>query len=212
MATVPFDINALPSNSNSSKEANAREKLKPIINKDDVVVGKKSLGTKLKEAFISEEAKDVKSYIFMDVVIPTIKNTILDIIEMAFFGNVKNRRRSRDSYSSYDRVSYSSYYKSDRDRRRDIYDERPSRPFRDEKLDYKNIVLRNRRDAEEVVSEMIKRIEEYNQASIADLFDLIDVSSSYVDNNWGWTDPRDIGIRRVSSGYLIDVADARYLD
>ena len=63
-----------------------------------------------------------------------------------------------------------------------------------------------------MVNRLRERIDEYEQATVADLFDLIDVSSNYVDNNWGWADPHDIGIRRVSSGYLIDVAEARHLD
>lgn len=213
MATVPFDINSLPSNSKMSKDIskNDREKIDPVVKKEDVIVGKKSLGRKLKETFISEDSKDVKSYVFLDVIVPTIKNTILDILEMVFFGGTTRRGYSR-SYA--DRVSYSSYYKSEYNGRRSTLNRDSDRSLRrsDDKIDYRNIILKNRRDAEEVVNELIRRIDEYKQATIADLFDLIDVTSSYVDNNWGWTDPRDIGIRRVSAGYLIDVSEARYLD
>lgn len=200
-----------PNSHKYKEEKKEKERLKPIV-KDGVVSTKKSALKKMTEKFIEDDAKDIKDYILLDIVVPGIKNTILDIIQMAFFGEVsrdrRNRydsdRRRRDS----SRVSYSSYYRGssyDSSRRRDRrYDS-------DDSVDYKNIVLRERRDAEDVISKMRERIEEYGSASIADLFDLIDVTSSYTDNNWGWTDDRDIGIRRVTDGYLIDVAEAKCL-
>lgn len=225
MAKQPLDIGSLKPNSHAYKEGikndqtketsgSEREKLNPIVKKDGVVSTKKPLGQKLTEMFISDDAQDVKTYVFMDVLVPTIKNTILDVIEMILFGSTSGRSRNRPSRDK-ERVSYSAYYKSEYNGRRGSSRDRrdDDREYRqNEKVDYRNIILRDRRDAEEVVNEMKRRIDEYNQATIADLFDLIDVTSNYVDNNWGWTDERDIGIRRVSAGYLIDVAEARYLD
>ena len=79
-------------------------------------------------------------------------------------------------------------------------------------MDFRNIVLRQRDDAERLIEEMRRRIRNNDSASVADLLDLIDIPGRYTDNNWGWDDERDIGIRRVSSGYLIDVAEPKYLD
>lgn len=218
-----IDIDQLKPNSHAYKEGlkrrdsvevvdNGRPKLAPAVKKESIVATKKTLGQKFKEAFISDDTKDVKSYIWGDVIIPTIKNTILDVGEMILFGSTSGRRdRSRRDR---DRVPYSSYYKSDHNERRRERDRRDDddRYRENDKVDYRNIILRDRRDAEDVVNKLRERIEEYEQATVADLFDLIDVSSNYVDNNWGWADPHDIGIRRVSSGYLIDVAEARHLD
>lgn len=222
MAKQPLDIDSLKPNSHAYKDGlkkgegkestgSDREKLPPVVKKGGVVSTKKPLGQKLTEAFISDDAQDVKSYVVLDVIIPTIKNTILDVIEMMLFGSTSSRSSRR---STKDRVLYSSYYKSEYNgRRTSSHRDRDERQYREnEKVDYRNIVLRDRRDAEDVVNELKRRIEEYQQATIADLFDLIDVTSSYVDNNWGWVDERDIGIRRVSAGYLIDVSEARYLD
>ncbi len=199
--------------SENRMDPTGKEKLQAVVKKDSIVTTKKPLGQKFKEAFISEDTSDVKSYIFLDVIIPTIKNTILDVGEMILFGGTSGRSRRGGYYSEdRDRVSYRAYYKSDgrRPSRRSRREE--ERYEKDDKVDYRNIVLRNRMDAEEVVNELRRRIDQYNQATIADLFDLIDISSNYVDNNWGWSNPNEIGIRRVSSGYLIDVAEAKYLD
>lgn len=215
-----LDINSLEPNSHRYKAEKtaetedgqkSREKISPVVSKNQVVSTKKPLSKRFAETFMSEDAKDVKSWFVMDVLVPGIKNTILDIVSMMFFGetNSKSRRRSRRDRD--DRVNYSSYYgggsRSDRSRRsRDAYYDS------DDRIDFRNIILRERRDAEDVISAMRDRIRSNNGVSVAELLDLIDAPSRYTDNNYGWDDERDIGIRRVSSGFLIDVSEPKYLD
>ena len=195
----------------------SKDELAPVVEKDQVIVSKKSLGAKFADAFISDAAKDLKSYIVWDVIVPGIKDTIMNGLNMVFYGNTSSR--SRRSYNGYsDNTSYRSFYQSDYDGygappRRNA---RPSRRYdRDpygDRIDYRNIIVRDRGSAEEIVNTLRGRIEKYGEATKADLLELIDIPSTSVDNNWGWTDPRNIGIRRVSTGYLIDVADAEFLE
>lgn len=191
--------------------------LAPVVNKEQVIVSKKSLGAKFADAFISDAAKDVKNYILEDVIIPGIKDTIINCMEMIFFGGTSSRSRSRSRSYGSENSNYRSFYMSEYDG----YGAAPKRRNRDgrrtrednysDRIDYRNIIVRDRGSAEEIVSTLRGRIEKYGEATKADLFELIDTPSTYQDNNWGWTDSRDIGIRRVSSGYLIDVADAEFL-
>ena len=193
-----------------------KDELVPVVNKDDVMLSKKPLSSKFADAFISDAAKDVKDYIVMDVIIPGIKDTIINCLEMIFFGNTSGRgRSSRVTRLSSENTSYRAFYQSDYDsygapRRRERRDRYRDDGYSD-RVDYRNIIVRDRGSAEEIVSKLRGRIEKYGEATKSDLFELIDIPSSHVDNNWGWTDPRDIGIRRVTSGYLIDVADAQFL-
>ena len=215
-----LDVNSLEPNSHRYKAEKAaeaedgkknREKISPVVSKGQVVSTKKPLSKRFAETFMTEDTKDVKSWFVLDVLIPGVKNTILDILSMMFFGETNSRSRRRSRRDRDDRVNYNSYYdggsRSDRSRRgRDAhYDS-------DDRIDFRNIILRERRDAEDVVSAMRDRIRSNNGVSIAELLDLIDAPSRYTDNNYGWDDERDIGIRRVSSGYLIDVAEPKYLN
>lgn len=197
-------IEDLKPNSHTYKE---KERLKAAVKKEDIVSTKKSTARKVVDQFIAEDSRRIKEWLFEDIIIPGIKNTILDMLQMMFFKEISprrggDRRRGYDDYSSY--YGRSSRGSSRRDR--DHYDDR------DTKIKYDNIVLRNRDEAERVVDEMKERIRKCDSASVADLYDLLDLTGKYTDNNWGWTDERDIGIRRVSSGFLIDVAEPRYLD
>lgn len=185
-----------------------RKKMRPVVKKSALVSTKKSFGRKMAQAFIGEEVQDLKKYFIVDVLIPGIKNTILDLISMMFF-NESYRGRGRSKDKKY-KTSYSSYYDdkkytSSKSSNRRAYD------YDDDKVDYRDIVLRDRRDAEEIVDNLKERIREYGSASIADLYDLIEMSGKYTDNDWGWDDERDIGVKRVSSGFLIDVAEAKYI-
>lgn len=211
-----IDVSSLEPNSykyraekaNKEIPKNGREKIAPVIDRSKVVSTKKPLGKKISETFMTEDAKDVKTWLLMDVLIPGIKSTILDILSMMFFGETNYRGGSRKSSSS-GRVDYRSKYQSSserttRRRRNERYDS-------DDQVDFRNIIIRNREDAEDIIEEMRKRIRDVNSVSIADLLDLIDVPGRYTDNNWGWDDEMDVGIRRVSSGYLIDVAEPKYI-
>lgn len=220
-----IDVNSLEPNSHKykaekangggKKEPESREKVSPIVKRDQVVSTKKPLGKKFAETFMTEDAKDVKSWLLMDVVIPGVKNTILDILSMMFFGEVDNRRGRGRKRRDDDRRDYSSYYggsSSSRDRRDSRRRRDDSYYDSDDRVDFRNIVLRNRDDAEDLIEEMRRRIKVEGSVSVATLLDLVDVPGRYTDNNWGWDDDRDIGIRRISSGYLIDVAEPKYLD
>lgn len=217
-----INVNSLEPNSHKYKaekgasENNAkksREKISPVVNRDQVISTKKPLSKKLAETFIKTDVKDLKKWLIQDVIMPGLMNGILDTLSMIFFEEVDTRRRDRSRRDRDRRVDYSNYYRSsssDRDsrRRRD----RDDRYDSDDRVDFRNIVLRNREDAENVINAMRNRIRDNGCASVADLLDLIDVAGRYTDNNYGWDDERDIGIRRISSGYLIDVAEPKYLD
>lgn len=191
-----------------------KKKLAPAIKGGGVVSTRKPLSKKFAETFIEEDIGDIKDYIIFDAIIPGIKNLCLDALEMIFFGGTRGRRRRsggrvKDDDEYYD---YTSHYKSaeyKRSRRRDdgSYDH-----DRKDKVDYRNIVLKYSDDAKDVVDQLRGRIKDYGQATVADLFDLVDITGKYTDNNWGWTNQSDIGIARVSNGYLIDVPEAQLLD
>lgn len=193
-----------------------REKITPIVGKDRIVSTKKPLGKKFAETFMNEDVNDVKTWFLMDVLIPGIKNTILDILSMMFFGEYRSRSRNeKKGRSSY--TSYSSYYggRSYVRNDHDYHRRKDDRCDSDDRVDFRNIILKRRDDAENLIEEMRRRIRDTGSVSVGELIDLVgltEICGRYTDNNWGWDDERDIGIRRVSSGYLIDVSEPKYLN
>lgn len=215
---VKLNPESIPSNSYKSKQqpqSSDRKRLKPVVSRDAVVSTKSSAVRRAAGKFFSSDAQEVGSYLVEDRLIPGAKKLALDILSMAFFN--KPYDREYDRYDGRPSYNYSARYRGrtysdDRRRERDRdYDRRgPSRDTR--QTDYQNIVLLDRRGAEDVVNEMYGMIRQFGSVSVADLKDLVGATSEAIDNSWGWEREADIGIRRIPSGFLIDVAPARYLD
>lgn len=198
-------------NSFESKIKKEKEESRAIVKKEDVVIKKKTLGQKFKDAFISSDMSDVSDYILLDIIVPGIQNAIIDTLERIFSsGRSYDRRDRRDS--RYGRTSYTSYYRSDdrdrRKKRRDRYDDDDDR---EPEVDYRRIIVKRREDAEQIVDRLRDEIREYDKTTVASLLESVEYTGDFTDNSWGWTSPSDIGVKRVRDGYLIDVREARYL-
>lgn len=221
MESIKSDISNYAKNP-AGKSAE-RKPLKPVVSKDKVVTEKAPLVERIIGKIASQDTAEAVGYLFDSIVVPGIKNLALDALESFWFGNFNRARdafrRGRGDYYDYGSAYYGSrgYAGRDRGRGRDPRDSYPDdysrgRDDRRETKSYRNIVLRYHDDAEEVVNRMRAQISAYGEVTVFELFSLVDIQGAYTDHNWGWRDPRDIGIRRVSNGYLIDVPEPLYLD
>lgn len=198
-----------PSNSHKSKEKMIKKPEKKVekITSGKVIKQKKSLGRKFAETFLGENIESVSSYIIYDVIIPAAKNMIFDTvnngIEMLLFGQIRGSRTRRDRGRSY--VSYSSYYK-DRDRDRQISLRNRARH------NFDDIILESRGEAEEVLSHLVELIDVYGMASVADLYDLVGVTSNFTDNRYGWDNLSSARVVPVRGGYLLELPRPIVLD
>lgn len=169
---------------------------------------RKNTGRKLTDIFISEDASNVTSYIFMDILVPTIKNAISNIVtdgvDMLLFGNTRGRRDSGTRRSS-EYVSYRSY--SDRDNRRSS-DNYPS----SSRFDYDDICFRTRGDAEHVREQMLDLIDRYGVVTVSDMYDLAGQTAPYTGNRYGWTSLRTAEACRVRDGYILKLPKAMPID
>lgn len=160
-----------------------------------VVTKKKSGITKLADVFIAEDIGNVGSYILTDVIIPTAKKLFVDIItdgaNRIFYGE-SSKRRSR---TSGDYVSYSSF--SDRrDDRRPNSEPRPRNGF-----DYDTIGFETRGDAEAVLQQMDDMIDTFKRVTVADFYDMIDMTAPYTSNKYGWINLSTAEVIRRRDGY-----------
>lgn len=193
-------------NSNKYKEEKAlveKKKVEKVVT-GKVMMKKEGFFSKMFKGFISEDAKDVKSYVFMDVLIPAMKKAISDIvtdgIDIILYGESRGKR----GRSTAERVSYRSYYD-----RNDSY-RRPVANYNT--FAFNNVVLQSRGEGEEVLARMDELIDTYGVASVADLNDLIGISGDYTDNKYGWTNVKAGEVMRVRDGYIIKMPRAVPID
>ncbi len=196
-------------NSNRFKEeqkSKEREKKVEKVVTGKVITRKPSKLRKFTNEFISEDAKNVKSYVFGEVLIPAVKKAISDIvtdgIDMILYGE----SRKGGKRSTADRVSYRNYYDNDHN------SSRYSRAAVSSGYSFDDIILTNRGEAEDVLARMDEIMDTYGLVRVADLNDLIGKTGTYTDNKYGWTNIRNAEIVRVREGYWIKMPRAVPID
>ena len=197
------------SNSHKSKrekEANEEKKIDRVVS-GPVSPRKKSEFRKMADVFISEDATNVKSYIFMDVIVPAIRNLIEDIIVDSTHMIFRGERGGRDRRKN-EKTPYYRSYERERDRDRSSY--RESRTYSG--YDYENYVIPSRDEANEVLCRMDDLMSAYKTVSVADFYELVGVRCNYTDNKYGWSNLRNARVVPVRDGYVIELPKAMPLD
>lgn len=193
----------------SNSKMNKNEKNVKKVVKGKVIKQKKSLKQKFVETFIGEDIENVGDYIIHDVLVPAAKSTLSDMvqggIDMLLFGEKRGSRTYRDKNKSY--VSYDRYNSSRRpsDRREVSSRDRARHNFSD-------LIFETRGEAEEVLSNLVDLTIDYGQATVADLYDLSDITSNFTDNKYGWTDLGSASVTRVREGYILSLPKPKLVD
>jgi len=167
---------------------------------------KESAFKRFKNNFFGSDVNSVMGYITTEVLLPALKDLIVDTtskgMERMMYGEVRSKRSRSDGRTKY---SYDSPINV------------RSRPAhggprvaqagaqRGRRHMVGEVYLASRADAERVLETMSELVEKYNVASVADLYSLIQHPTNYIDNNWGWTELMFANIVQTHDGWLLDL-------
>jgi len=202
-----------PSNSIKSRtepEAACKKVVKVTTGK--VFKKKKSASGNFLKSFISEDISSIGTYILYDVFIPTIKTMLTDVVqgglERLLFGDSRPQSQTRRS------TPHVSYNKSSLNGRvvQSASNAMSSRVERHKQSSYDDLILTTRKEAEEVLYQLVYLCREYGQASIGDLYDLVGITGSFTDNRHGWYDLGSANIKPVRGGYMLNLPRTTVLD
>lgn len=197
------DISEYKGNSNKSKEKT--EKVVEKVITGTAVARKKPLGRRIVETFTVEDSYSVGAYLLFEVLIPSAKTLIMDMVtlglERKFYGDGRPGSRSsfgrRPGGGSF--TNYSRMYKEERPISRDI-----SKRDR-ETQNFDGIVLSDRGEAELALDRLTELIDQFGTASVADLYKSVGITASFQDDKWGWTELGRSRIERTREGYVLDL-------
>lgn len=198
-------------NSNRSKEeAEERREVNPVV-KGSVKVKKESVGKKFSNVFLSDTFDNVKNYLVFDVIVPAVKDLVVDMISngtnMLVYGN-SSSGRSRNKRSG-EKTSYTSYYRGgsnkDKDERKTVSRDRHG---------LSEIIFESRTDAKEVTDMMLELLDKFKVVSVADYYELSNAADleSYTDRKYGWYELDEMTITRDREGYKIRLPRPEPLD
>lgn len=181
-----------PSNSFKSKQEKQEEKpvsLTPVV-EHEVKVRKKGAMQKFADAFIAEDLSSVKTYVIKELLIPGIKRMFLSSLEMLLNGKGYSSNKKDRQVTT---VSYRDYY--EKEAKRDSY--------RNDYLDFDDIIYQDRGDAEYVRDQMLDILRQYRVVRVSDMFELSRRPAPYTGNSYGWTDMTLARVVPVRDGYMI---------
>jgi hypothetical protein len=205
-----------PPNSAVSKQSVPVDKKVERVTSGEPVRRRKSLRKQFSETFVAGDARSAVTYVVLDVLLPAAKDMIVEAgsqgIEKLIFGDSSRRRGARapqsgpTGYVSYNRLSGPMGASRIPGPQRAL-----SRAARG-RHNFDEIVLEQRNEAEEVIDRLFDLVSRYDQATVADLYELVGLQSAHTDHKWGWEDLHGAGVTRVRGGYLLDLPEPEPLD
>ena len=203
MSDTNYKPNSHAYKARQQKESDEKKRVEKIVT-GQVKIKKRNELSKLTDIIFAEDAKSVGTYIITDVVIPSVINLLEDIFlkgsRFALRGESGRERRRDSEYVSY--RSYSDPRSSTRDRT----------PKVNQRYSFDKVVIDNRGEAEEVLSQMDDLIDRYGIATIADLNEALGISGEYTDNKYGWSNLRNAEVVRTRDGYMLKMPRAMVID
>ncbi len=195
----------------SSLDAPLKQEQKAIEKVDlkgTVVVKKPSFVSRLKETFIAEDARDVGDYILWDILVPTIKRTIRDIIvgsaDRVFLGTGVSSSSSnlyRERGVTY--VRRTDYGAGSRPTIKATNVKVETKPQSRINFGLDDIIFDKYDDAASVLERLVDYLDTYGQVSVDEYFDLIGQSAPFTTQKWGWKSLSSASIVTVAGGYFI---------
>lgn len=183
----------------------------------EVILRKKPVSRRILDTFFGGDPNGVMSFVIMDVVVPAVRDVIVEAfsngIERMVYGESRAPSR-RGPYASQSRSNYVQYNRYSSPQRVSGYAREEHRELSRRSRATHNtdeIVFQTRAEAQEVLNRMFDLITEYEQVTVSDLYSMVDITGNYTDESYGWTDIRGTTIVKVRGGYILDLPSAESL-
>lgn len=154
--------------------------------------GAAKIGSTLKEGF-----KDAVSYSVENVLIPSAKNLIVDMVTKGINILVRGSAEPSRSRSTVDKVSFRKYW--------DEPTRRADEPKARTRFDYDEITFEYKNDALAVLEGLDDIIATYGFAKVSDIYTLIGKTCEYTCEYYGWDNLSTARVVGTSEGYVLDM-------
>lgn len=195
-------------------QANQPPKERPKLEPLEGVTAKKvktPLASRIRQAFTNDTAQSVGDYLLFDVAIPAIKATLFDLIQngasRTLFGSgIQSNPAARGTKINYNQIS----------RGQGVVVQptgvgQPQIAGQRNTFNFEGIIFPTRAGAERALTAMIETIEQYQMVSVADLYELVAITGSWSDSNWGWFNLNGADIVPVRNGFILDLPPVQSL-
>lgn len=189
------------SNSNASK-AHTEKKVVKKVTYGNVSIRKQPITKRLAGTFFGENLSSAFEYVVSDIIVPTIKDTMYNIISGGLSTMLYGRNVSRGGLGG------TKYKYSTSSVRGNTNISQPTNNYRPAN-DIEEIVFESRGDAEIVLDTLRNLIEEYEWATVQDLYSAAGKTparNNWTTVNWGWDTLAKAYVEGIiGGGYIINL-------
>ncbi|ALY08647.1 hypothetical protein CAPNMURICA_47 [Arthrobacter phage CapnMurica] len=168
-----------------------------------VIERKAGLGSKIRETFMGVSAREVGQHVVMDVLLPQLKGMAVDAGTQALERLILGEARRTTSSASSSRVRGSSYTAYNRFSGGSQASESEATNFRSNRV--REVIVETRGDAQMVLDRLFEHIDRYNAVSVSYYYELVGITGTFTDHQWGWTNLNASGVSSVREGYRIEL-------
>ena len=178
----------------------------PVI-QGTAIERKEPLRKKFLQAYAGDSAQSVGQYLVMDVIVPSTKNMISDMVtqginRLLFGGSRPVQNGIRSNVGG----SYGRFFNGGGGQSQQHQAQQNQPQVHQVKQEgFGEIILQSRSDAEIVIDSLRELIEAYGNAKVANLYSLIGKSGEFTDQSIGWTNLSRAGVLQIREGYLLDL-------
>lgn len=194
------------SNSKKSRDPSAKKEPEKKVVTGEVIQKPVGVGRKFKHIFLGGDAKHAAQYVASDVLLPALRNLIVEIVtrgsEKLIYGE---SRRGPTNYSGYGGSRYSVGGPTNPWSRPEPSRLPPPPRGRQNRHDMNDVIISTREEADLVMERMIDILDKYQVVSLADLYELLGLPTSHIDNKWGWTYLGGAQVSQIRQGYLLQL-------
>lgn len=209
------NMEQFPPNSKKAKDPAQGPKRVERVTSANAVRRKKGLGKQFKHTFFGGDANTAVQYMIFNVLIPAAKEAMVEAASSGFekliYGESRPKRGPSPMSGALGHVSYNRMGPARPRETNPPFPQPMSRRAR-ARHDFDEIIIPSRQEAEEVLERLYDLVSSYDQATVADLYELTGLPSSHTDHKWGWENLRGATVARVrGGGYLLDLPEPETL-
>lgn len=204
-------MESLPNNAEKAVSKQPEKRVDKVVKSE--VKHRQTFGRMIRDSFVPADVENAGSYILENMLVPGIRDGVFNILRSIldyWSGGVGGPRMTTNNNGP--RVSRVNQFDYGNRFKKNAGGPPESSSTPNQRYAYDDLVVGTLQEAEEVLASLKDIIRVYQVARVADLFDLVGVTGSYTDNNFGWTNLDRASYQRVSGGWLLIFPKAMPID
>lgn len=201
----------IPSGANKYHEGKKPKDIRQVTS-GAVTTRKPSQGRKFLSAFFKSDIKTLKEYLIEDQIIPSLQEIALRTFEMLIFGDSSRSSASGSKGRGPGWTEKKQYNKSGSVTRSASRSGEKSSGMSKFIPEVDEVYLETRGDAERTVEYLKYLLDEYDEVTVADLYESVGKTADWSLNSLGWTDLDNVYVTHTRWGYRIELPRPEPLD